>query len=454
MGTLIMIGQIFLALGILITIHELGHFLAARLFKIRVDKFYLFFDFLFPMPNVLNFAIFKKKIGATEYGLGWFPMGGYVQIAGMVDESTDKEDLGKDPEPDEYRAKPAWQRLIVLMGGIIFNIILGIIIFTGIKAYWGDSYLPASAVNAKHGIYASPEMEELGFKTGDKIVALNSREMKRYEELFKTDFLLSDTKEITALRDGKQVKFDPGAEYGNTLAGNKNKPMLLVIDHALIDSLLPGGPAYSSSLKKGDRLLQVNGEDAFTGRLFSYHIKQNKNNEVTIAVLRNKDTIRSTMKVSEEGTIGISMKPFTFDESDIVRETYSFGQSIGKGVTASFNALAGSVKGFGAIFSGKLDATKSLSGPVGIARMFGDQWNWQRFWNLTGLLSMALAFFNVLPIPGLDGGHATFVLYEMVTGRMPNEKFQYAMQAIGMVIILTLMVLIFGLDIYNAILGN
>jgi len=208
--------------------------LAARLFKIRVDKFYLFFDFLFPMPNVLNFAIFKKKIGGTEYGLGWFPMGGYVQIAGMVDETTDKDNLGKEPEPDEYRAKPAWQRLVVLMGGIIFNIVLGIIIFTGIKAYWGDNYLSASAVNAKHGIYASPEMEKLGFKTGDKIVALNGVEMKRYEELFKTDFLLADKKEITAIRNGSQVQYDPGAEYGNTLAGNKNTPMLMVIDKVVV----------------------------------------------------------------------------------------------------------------------------------------------------------------------------------------------------------------------------
>ncbi len=215
MGTLIMIGQILLALAILVTLHELGHFLAARLFKIRVDKFYLFFDFLFPMPNVLNFALWKRKIGKTEYGIGWFPMGGYVQIAGMVDEQLDKEAIDKPVEPDEFRAKPGWQKLIVLMGGIIFNVVLAIIIFIGIKYAYGDKYLPIEAINQSHGIYASTEAEKAGFKTGDRILAFNGNKLLQLGDIYKTDNLYGDKNTVLINRNGKDTTIILAPNYAN-----------------------------------------------------------------------------------------------------------------------------------------------------------------------------------------------------------------------------------------------
>ncbi len=449
-----MIGQIFLALAILITIHELGHFLAARLFKIRVDKFYLFFDFLFPMPEVMKFSIFKKKIGATEYGLGWFPMGGYVQIAGMVDEQMDKDALDKPVEPDEYRAKPAWQRLIVLMGGIIFNIILGIIIFTGIKFVWGESYLPAKTVNQKTGLYASAKMEALGFKTGDKVLKINGKDLVDYTDLFTTDFMLADKKEVTAMRNGNLVTFDPGAEVANIIAGNRDEVQLDIINRVKVDSVAQNSAASAAGLKKDDILISMGNTTLHSQKIFLKTVPSYKENSTTLTFKRGNDTLSAPVKIAKDGLLGVFTSTYDFTEVDFIDEQFGFGQSVSKGTGAAFAALVGSVKGLGAVFSGKVDASKSVSGPIGIARMFGKQWNWLKFWTLTGLLSMALAFFNILPIPGLDGGHGVFVLYEMVTRRKPNEKFLYAMQVVGTIIILGLMVLIFGLDIWNLIRGN
>ncbi len=435
MNELVMAGQLILSLAILVTLHELGHFVAARAFGIKVEKFYLFFD-------AWGFKLFSFKKGDTEYGIGWLPLGGYVKISGMIDESLDTEQLKREPEPWEFRAKPAWQRLIVMIGGVTVNAILGIIIFTFIAYTYGRDYLPIE--NAKNGIAALEFGQSLGFKDGDKILEVNGKKVVNFSDILDPNVYLSEHPIYKVERDGQIVNIELPKGFIDSMADKKGS-FIIAREKFTIDSVYANKNDKTAPLQKGDIILSFN--DTATPYYHSLKlIVANVNDtDVPMKVLRGNDTLSLMANVDKKGAIGFKIK------SDLESKTeyFSFGQSWGKGYTMAVENIALNVKFFGKVFTGNADASKSLSGPIGIAQQFGGTWDWHRFWNLTGLLSVILAFMNLLPIPALDGGHVVFLLIEMVIRRPLPEKFLHVMQMIGMIILLALMVFIFGNDIFK-----
>lgn len=450
MDVLVMVGQLLLGLSILVGLHEWGHYIAARMFKIRVEKFYIFFDFLFPMANVWNFAIWKKKIGDTEFGLGWFPLGGYVKIAGMMDESMDKEALAKPAESWEFRSKPAWQRLIVMLGGIIVNLLLGMLIFIGVTFYYGDRYLPMSA--AKNGIVVNEMGKKMGLQTGDKIVDINGIKPEKYADLFGADVIYGQNPYYTVEREGKIIKVNLPNDLGNHLAGaKKNKKELFIspqprttFEVGQVEEKLFAGIA---GIQKGDKFLSINGQPVQYFDEFVTELKKNKLKTVEFEVLRGKETKKIKCQVTDEGTIGIKASTPTLDS---LRKTKEYGlvESIPLGSYRAFEVIFLQLKAFGKIFSGDIDAGKSLGSFGSIAQAYGEYWNWENFWRLTGMLSMVLAFMNFLPIPALDGGHVVFLLYEMIRRKPAPEKVLEVAQQIGMIILLGLMAFAIISDIF------
>jgi regulator of sigma E protease len=454
MEGMIMTAQLLLSLSILIVVHEGGHFFAARAFNIKVEKFYLFFDFLFPMANVLNFSLIKIKKGDTEYGVGWFPLGGYVKIAGMVDESMDKEQLKAAPEPWEFRSKPAWQRLIVMLGGIIVNVIVGIIIFIGITYYLGDTFIPKDIVNKNGGIHVLDLGEQLGFKTGDQIVKINGNDFTDFQDITKPDVLLSQNSYYTVLRDGKEEKISiPGNFIENF--NKKEAAMNFVAPRSstTIAAVSKGTLAEKIKLQPGDKIIEVEGQPVVYQDELAKIVKTGTHDSLSFKVQRNDQILAFKEPFKGETSIGVALKN-TIDKNDLSYIKYGFGQSVGLGTTRAFNVIFVQLKAFKKIFSGEISFKKSLSGPIGMAQAYGGEWDWERFWRMTGLLSMVLAFMNLLPIPGLDGGYVVFLLYEMVSGREPNEKVFETALKIGMAILLVLMVFVFYNDIAKLITGS
>lgn len=454
-----MTGQLILGLSILVALHEFGHYITAKWFKMRVNKFYLFFDFLFPLPNVLNFALFKKKIGDTEYGLGWFPLGGYVSIAGMIDETQDANQLAATPEPWEFRAKPAWQRLIVMLGGVIVNVILGVIIFVWLTAKNGENYTPMSQVNKK-GIVAYELGQYAGFKNGDKVLKVNGQELVKFEDIRSSKVLFGDKTTFTVERDGKMVDFSLPDDFLNKLADNKSEfidPIYHFTVGQIAASLQDGkngedaiSPAVKAGLKEGDKLLAINGVNTDYYHIFKEQLTQNKGKKISIVYERAGKIDTTETVVSTSGRLGFLAK---IEDKDLqpVHRDLAFGEAFNTGVSRAFGVISDNVKGFGKIFSGKVRADKALNGPIEIAQMYGSVWDWDRFWSLTGLLSMALAFMNILPIPALDGGHALFLIYEMIVGKAPSEKFMERAQAVGTFILLGLMVFVIGNGVFKSL---
>lgn len=438
MDALVMAGQLILSLAILVTLHEMGHFLAARAFGIKVEKFYLFFD-------AGGFKLFSFKKGDTEYGIGWLPLGGYVKIAGMIDESLDTDQLAKEPEPWEFRAKPAWQRLIVMLGGVTVNAILGIIIFTFLVYGYGKEYLPVE--NMKYGIAVGEFGERLGFMEGDKLVAVNDIPVVKFKDAVNPNTYLIDNSVYTVERNGAKKNITLPKGFIDSMAGNKGQ-FIMPKQKVKVDRVTQNAYGKQAPLKKGDIILTVNDSLNPFIHTIKEELKKVKDQDVKLTVLRDGKEETLTANVDSNASIG-----FAFSSGDLKTETtyFSFGASWGEGYTMAKENLLLNVKFFGKVFSGKADASKSLSGPIGIAEQFGGDWDWQNFWTLTGLLSVILAFMNLLPIPALDGGHVVFLLYEMITGKPLPEKFLHVMQVIGMVILLALMVFIFGNDIYKII---
>jgi regulator of sigma E protease len=445
MGTIIIIAQFILALAILVTLHELGHFLAARMFGIRVEKFYLFFD-------AFGFKLFKFKKGDTEYGIGWLPLGGYVKIAGMIDESLDSKQMATKPEAWEFRSKPAWQRLIVMVGGVVVNLILGLGIMITMIFVNGESYIPAKAINDKGGIYASPEAQKVGLHKGDKIIMLNGKKVDNLlREFADPSFLLAKKKEILLNRNGKDTTIllpENLEEY----VGKKSSLEFIDAPYKFaVASVTAGSPASKAGLKEGDHILSINGKPSEVFMEFKELLQNHKDSVITIAVLGTDGKQRELKAhVTTEGTLGFMPKYRGF-EGDEVKISYGLGESIVKGTESSFNLLGANIKALGKVVSGKVDARKTLAGPIGIAQMFGPTWEWVRFWGLTAMLSLVLAFMNILPIPALDGGHVMFLLWEIVTRRPVNEKVLYIGQIIGMLMLAALMVFIFWVDIARAL---
>ena len=456
-----MAGQLILGLSILVTLHEFGHYIAAKWFKMRVEKFYLFFDFMFPIPTLLNFALFKKKIGDTEYGLGWFPLGGYVSISGMIDETQDAATLAKEPEPWEFRAKPAWQRLIVMLGGVIVNIITGVVIFVCLTYSNGNNFISKEELN-KNGIVALDLGQQIGLKTGDKIIRVNGADYKQLSDLRASDVLLGENSSYTVQRGDQTLEIkipsnfieklsDKKAGFIEPVAAFKVAEVAAPEEPGFFDKFSAAKPAellpaFAAGLKKGDVITSVN-----TNPVRFYHevkelLSKEAGKPIRLGILRGGVADTLSMQVASSGQIGFIPEMLI----EVTHEEYSIAQAASIGTGRAFSVITDNVKGFKKIASGDVSASKALSGPIGIAQMFGGVWDWNRFWMLTGLLSMALAFMNILPIPALDGGHAIFLLYEMVTGKPASEKVLEKAQQVGMIILLALMAYTFGNDIFKA----
>lgn len=428
-----MIAQLILGLSILVFIHELGHYLAARAFKIKVEKFYLFFD-------AWGFKLFKFKKGDTEYGIGWLPFGGYVKIAGMIDESMDKEQMKQPPQPWEFRTKPAWQRLIVMVAGVVMNLILGMIIFTAVILHYEKAYLPTSEIT--NGIYAYPSGREIGFETGDKIIAVNGKPVERFKDVTSANVLMGST--ITVVRNGNNMDI----KVPDTLYRIYNKKIrdFFIDAHNFafsLDSVLPGMAAEKAGMMKSDIILQIDSLPVSTYGFFRETIWNNKSKNVQVTALRNKDTVRLSLQIDSSGYIGVYSKvPYNF-------HTYNFGQGIKYGVKDAMGNLWANIRGLGKIFSGKESASESIQGPIGIMKIYGDVWDWHRFWIITGLISVVLAFMNILPIPALDGGHVIFTTVELITRRPVPQKVLERAQMVGMIILIGLMIFAVFNDVWK-----
>ncbi|GGE95048.1 RIP metalloprotease RseP [Hymenobacter cavernae] len=445
MEILIMAGQMLLGLSILVGLHEFGHFASAKYFKIRVDKFYIFFDFLFPLPGVANFALFKKKVGETEYGLGWFPLGGYVAIHGMIDETQDADSLAAEPQPNEFRAKPAWQRLIVMLGGIIMNVITGIVIFSALTFKYGESYLPASEV--RFGVVPNKLGQEIGFRTGDKIVKINGRPFTEFNDVYSADVVLGNHSYYTVDRNGQLIDIRVPADFMDRLSDQDQAAFVVPLDPFQVDEVVPGGPAAKAGLQPGDRITQVGKQRIQFFPELQQALKTNASKPTPLVVERSGAPVTLTVNVDEEGKVGFRPKSLL----NYATRNYSLAESVPAGAKQAFGVIGTQVKAFGKIFRGEASARKSLGGPMAIAQQYGGKWDWIRFWTLTGMLSMVLAFMNLLPIPALDGGHVLFLLYEMIAGRKPSDKFLENAQKVGMVLILSLMVFVIFNDLFKSL---
>ncbi len=427
------------ALSILVTLHELGHFWAARAFGIKVEKFYLFFD-------AWNFKLFSIKRGETEYGIGWLSLGGYVKIAGMVDESMDIEQLNKPPQPWEFRSKPAWQRLIVMVGGVVMNLILGVAIFTCLLMIVKKEYLPNASVSK--GIVSYKLGDEVGFKTGDKLLAINGKSFERFDDIYSSEVLFGA--DITVLRNGEEKTVVIPENFYRTL-NTKGRwefigagPQVCVIK-----KIAPGENADKAGLKEKDKIVAINDSVVQTEEQVRTILPLYKGKQVSLKVKRDKELLTINALVNDSGRLGFYPVTIADIDPDYKMMPYTFGKALSYGAGDAFEAITSTIAGLGKIFQGKEKASESLQGPIGIATLFGAQWDWNRFWTLTGLLSMVLAFMNILPIPALDGGHVVFLLGEIVTGRKPSDKLLERAQVAGMVILLSLMVFVFGNDLWR-----
>lgn len=436
---------LLLGLSILVTLHELGHYIAARIFKTRVEKFYLFFDFLFPFPHIMNFALFKKKIGDTEYGLGWFPFGGYVKIAGMIDESMDEEFLKSEPKPWEFRSKPAWQRLIIMLGGITVNLLLGFFIYSMILWHNGTSSIPMK--NARYGFVADSLAQSIGLRTGDKILGYDHKH--RFEDIsdpIVLDLLLNDAKTLQIERNGQKMDIDiPESVYETIVGSGKKISFLRPAFPFDIDSITNNSPLKGIA-QKNDRVIYMNDQPIRYFYEMSNMLLANAGKDVTIGLLRGQDTIRANIKVPQDGMLSIYAR--SMDNYFHVDTTkYSFFSALPAGVAMSMDILFNYAKQFRIIFNPRLKGYKQLGGFATIAKVYPDTWDWTTFWSATALISLILAFMNVLPIPMLDGGYAIFTLYEIITRRKPSEKFLERAQVVGLILILALLLFANGNDL-------
>lgn len=445
MQALIMAAQLILGLSILVTLHELGHFLAARAFGIKVEKFFLFFD-------AWGVKLFSIKRGETEYGIGWLPLGGYVKIAGMIDESMDTDQMASEPQPWEFRSKPAWQRLIVMIGGVTMNVILGIAIFSFTLLHYKGEYLPNDAVLNGKGIYVYQHGREIGLQDGDKIIAINGKPFERFDDALSSRVLFGATLSVERNKQTLEVEV-PDNFYRQISKSGKWSFFGYAPLQFEIGTVVPGKEAEKAGLKKGDIITAVNGtafagNDELTGK-----IQASKGKSIVFTVLRNRETLQITSQVSKEGKIGVGFDVYPMKNHGYAMVPFTVGSALSFGTSDAVEALVSNAKGLSKIFTGEEKATDSVQGPIGIATIYGGEFNWPRFWSITGLLSMVLAFMNMLPIPALDGGHVIFLLLESIFRVKFSEKVMERAQVAGMVILMALLVFAIGNDVWKHFLN-
>ncbi len=435
MDIVIKAGQLLLSLSILVILHEFGHFFFAKLFKTRVEKFYLFFD---PW-----FSLFKIKKGETEYGIGWLPLGGYVKISGMIDESMDKEALKEEPKPYEFRSKPTYQRLLIMVGGVLVNFLLAFFIFWMVLFTWGESYIHVD--DAKFGLTYHSLAHDIGLQDGDVVTEVDTFKVKSASNIA-SFILLEEAKELTVKRGDSSFVLPIPADFGKNVLGQEVKSLAAVRMPFVVDSVLKGNNADVAGIKAGDKVVSVEGKDASYYRQATKLLGENKEKRVTIEVIRDGKPVSIRCAVSKKGTIGVYAKINFFN---VTRLTYGFWEALPAGVLKGIDTLVGYVKQMKLVFT--KEGVKQVGGFGAIGGLFPATWDWAEFWGLTGFLSIVLAFMNILPIPALDGGHVLFLLYEMISGRKPSDKFLEYATIGGMVILFSLLIFANGNDLFRMI---
>lgn len=437
MDIFIKVIQLILSLSILVIVHEFGHFLAAKIFKARVEKFYLFFN---PW-----FSLFKFKRGETEYGLGWLPLGGYVKISGMIDESMDKKQMAQEPQPFEFRSKPAWQRLIIMLGGVTMNIILAILIYIVMLITWGEEFLPTSEV--RYGITVDSVAYDMGLRNGDKIVAVDHDPVTDFAEV-PHKILLNNATTIQVIRNGApfEVKVPEGSIA--KLIKQKSPDFISLRFPFEVKDFVKGSAGKKAGIQLDDQIIGLNEKTTLYFDEFFNELQQHKNQDISVKVLRKGDTVDIAVKVPSEGKLGIYPKTpdnyFKFSE-----KRYNILQAIPAGFSKAYQGVNDYIKQLKLIFSKEVKAYESVGGFMTVGSIFPSTWDWEVFWRLTAFLSIMLAILNVLPIPALDGGHVMFVLYEIVVRRKPSDKFLEYAQIVGMVILFGILIFANGNDIYR-----
>ncbi len=425
--------QLLMSLSLLIVLHELGHFIPARLFKTRVEKFFLFFD--------VKFALFKKKIGETTYGIGWLPLGGYVKISGMIDESMDKEQMLQPPQPWEFRSKPAWQRLIIMLGGVTVNLILGFLIYMMILFVWGKYTLASEELPL--GMEPSPVVSQLGFEVGDQILTVDGKELENVMEINKY-FLLRDVSEVALRREnGTKTTLSIPEDIGSQMFESGEMFPFTPVVPAVLDSVIPNSPASLAGLQSDDKILNLDGTPISNWTDFK-NLMTKTSRTLQLVYERNRSIDTLSLTTSEDGTLGVYPK----SNVSFKLETLTLSESIVEGFDYGYWTLRDYVAQFKYIFTSK--GASQLGGFGAIGNMFPSQWNWKGFWSSTALISIILAFMNILPIPALDGGHVMFLFYEIVTGRKPNDKFMEYAQMFGFFLLLALVLYANGNDLFRA----
>ncbi len=431
--------QFVFSFSIIVVLHELGHFLPAKWFGCRIEKFYLFFT---PW-----FSLVKKKIGDTEWGLGWIPFGGYVKISGMIDESMDKEAMKLPPKPYEFRSKPAWQRLIIMIGGVIVNLVLGFFIYAMMLWHWGEEYVPTNKL--KYGIAVDSLGQSLGLKNGDQVLSVDGQYVEKFKAI-PLNVILKHAKTIEIDRNGEKKTIDIPESFASTLIHFKAINFIDIrFPFEAVDTLVPDGPAAKAGLKKNDKIISYDGIKSIFYSDFKSYVKGNKGKPLNLQVLRGTDTLSITPVITDAGIVGIWPKEPAVSPFEEKKIKYSLASSFPAGLQKSKETLENYWLQLKLIFSGRVKTSESLGSVFSIAKMYSPTWDWQGLWAMTAFFSLVLALMNILPIPALDGGHALFTLIEMITGRKPSDKFIEYAQTAGMVLLMGVMAYALGLDIFR-----
>lgn len=447
MDVLVKLSQFLLSLSLLIVLHELGHFIPAKLFKTRVEKFYLFFD--------IKFSLFKKKVGETVYGIGWLPLGGYVKIAGMIDESMDTDQLKQDPQPWEFRSKPAWQRLIIMLGGVTVNFILAFVIYIGMTWYYGDKYIANDSL--KDGIWVTSEvLEDVGLQSGDKIISIDGKHLERFDQ---AAMKIVMGKEIVVDRNGTEKTIKLPVDFINSASKRKSEKLIMPRMPFLVGKVSDESP-NKDILKTKDFITSLNNVPISYFDQVNDVLKPLANKKIPATIKRDDKEMHVTLQINAEGKIGVAPALVAKNDAEklglykLSTDRYSFAESIPVGIDMGINKLKEYGQQLKLIGNPETGAYKEVGGFMAIFNIFPDFWSWEVFWQITALLSIMLGVMNLLPIPALDGGHVLFLLYEMISGRKPSDKFLEYAQTVGFVILIALLLFANGNDIFKALTGK